>query len=245
MTLEESLRQLGWTIGRNLQIEHRPPGGEAASIRRDAAKLVALAPDVLLVVGTATAGFVLQATQNIPVVFVNTADPVGAGFVQSLARPGGNATGFTSFEYSLSGKWIELLKQIAPHMTRVAVLRDPTAAAGIGQFSAIQTVAQSLGVELTPLGVRNTDEIERDLAVFARAGNAGMIVTVGGIAYNRNLLLRLALSHNLPAIYPFRYYAVDGGLMSYGPDTLDPIRSAAAYIDRILKGEKPADMPVQ
>ena len=245
MTLEESLRQLGWTIGRNLQIEHRSPGGEAASIRRDAAELVALAPDVLLVVGTATAGLVLQATQNIPVVFVNTADPVGAGFVQSLARPGGNATGFTSFEYSLSGKWIELLKQIAPHMTRVAVLRDPTAAAGIGQFSAIQTVAQSLGVELTPLGVRNTDEIERDLAVFARAGNGGMIVTVGGIAYNRNLLLRLALSHNLPAIYPFRYYAVDGGLMSYGPDTLDPIRNAAAYIDRILKGEKPADMPVQ
>jgi putative ABC transport system substrate-binding protein len=188
---------------------------------------------------------VLQATQNIPVVFVNTADPVGAGFVQSLARPGGNATGFTSFEYSLSGKWIELIKQVAPHVRRVAVLRDPTAAAGIGQFSAIQTVAQSLGVELTPLGVRNTDEIERDLAVFARAGNGGMIVTVGGIAYNRNLLLGLALSYNLPAIYPFRYYAVEGGLMSYGPDTLDPIRSAAAYIDRILKGEKPADMPVQ
>ena len=243
--LEQSLRQLGWTIGRNLQIEHRSPGGETASIRREAAELVALAPDVLLVVGTATAGMVLQATQNIPVVFVNTADPVGAGFVQSLARPGGNATGFTSFEYSLSGKWIELLKQIAPRVTRVAVLRDPTAAAGIGQFSAIQTVAQSLGVELTPLGVRNTDEIERDLAVFARPGNGGMIVTVGGIAYNRNLLLRLALSHKLPAIYPFRYYAVDGGLMSYGPDTLDPIRNAAAYVDRILKGEKPADMPVQ
>jgi ABC-type uncharacterized transport system substrate-binding protein len=243
--LEQSLRQLGWTIGRNLQIEHRSPGGETASNCRDAAELVALAPDVLMVVGTATAGMVLQATQNIPVVFVNTADPVGAGFVQSLARPGGNATGFTSFEYSLSGKWIELLKQIAPYVTRVAVLRDPTAASGIGQFSAIQTVAQSLGVELTPLGVRNTDEIERDLAVFARAGNGGMIVTVGGIAYNRNLLLRLALSHKLPAIYPFRYYAVDGGLMSYGPDTQDPIRSAAAYIDRILKGEKPADMPVQ
>jgi ABC-type uncharacterized transport system substrate-binding protein len=242
---EQSLRQLGWTVGQNLQIEERSPGGEAASIRRAATELVALAPDVLLVVGSATAGLLLQATQTIPVVFVNTADPVGAGFVQSLARPGGNATGFTSFEYSLSGKWIELLKQIAPHVTRVAVLRDPTAASGIGQFSAIQTVAQSLGVELTPLGVRNTDEIERDLAVFARAGNGGMIVTVGGIAYRRNLFIRLALSNRLPAIYPYRYYAVDGGLMSYGPDNMDPIRNAAAYVDRILKGEKPADMPVQ
>ena len=240
---EQSLRQLGWTVGQNLQIEERSPGGEAASIRRAATELVALGPDVLLVVGTATAGLLLQATQTIPVVFVNTADPVGAGFVQSLARPGGNATGFTSFEYSLSGKWIELLKQIAPHVTRVAVLRDPTAASGIGQFSAIQTVAQSLGVELTPLGVRNTDEIERNLAVFAHAGNGGMIVTVGGIAYRRNLLIRLALSK--PAIYPYRYYAVDGGLMSYGPDNYDPIRNAAAYVDRILKGEKPADMPVQ
>jgi putative tryptophan/tyrosine transport system substrate-binding protein len=241
----QSLRQLGWTVGQNVQIEERSPGGEAASIRRAATELVALGPDVLLVVGTATAGLLLQATQTIPVVFVNTADPVGAGFVQSLARPGGNATGFTSFEYSLSGKWIELLKQIAPHVTRVAVLRDPTAASGIGQFSAIQTVAQSLGVELTPLGVRNTDEIERDLALFARAGNGGMIVTVGGIAYRRTLLIRLALSNSLPAIYPYRYYAVDGGLMSYGPDNYDPIRNAAAYVDRILKGEKPADMPVQ
>jgi putative tryptophan/tyrosine transport system substrate-binding protein len=242
---EQSLRQLGWTVGQNLQIEERSPGGEATSIRRAATELVALGPDVLLVVGNATAGLLLQATQTIPVVFVGTADPVGAGFVQSLARPGGNATGFTSFEYSLSGKWIELLKQIAPHVTRVAVLRDPTAASGIGQFSAIQTVAQSLGVELTPLGVRNTDEIERDLAVFARAGNGGMIVTVGGMAYRRNLLIRLALSNSLPAIYPYRYYAVDGGLMSYGPDIKDPIRNAAAYVDRILKGEKPADMPVQ
>ena len=242
---EQSLRQLGWTVGRDLQIDYRSPGGEAASIRRGASELVALAPDVLLAVGTSTTGPLLQATQTIPVVFVNSADPVGAGFVQSLARPGGNATGFTNFEYSVSGKWIELLKQIAPQVTRVAVLRDPTRAVGIGQFSAIQTVAQSLGVELTPLGVRNADEIERGLAAFARAGNGGMIVTVGGIAYHRNLVIRLAASHNLPAIYPFRYYAVDGGLMSYGPDTHDPIRSAAAYVDRILKGEKPADMPVQ
>jgi putative tryptophan/tyrosine transport system substrate-binding protein len=243
--LEQSLRQLGWTVGQNLQIEQRSPGGEAASIRRAAAELVALGPDVLLVNGTVTAGLLLQATQTIPVVFVNTADPVGAGFVQSLARPGGNATGFSSFEYSLSGKWIELLKQIAPHVTRVAVFRDPTSASGIGQFSAIQTVAQSLGVELTPLGVRNTDEIERGLAAFARAGNGGMIVTVGGTAYRRSLLIRLAATHTLPAIYPYRYYAMDGGLMSYGPDTREPIRNAAAYVDRILKGEKPADMPVQ
>jgi ABC-type uncharacterized transport system substrate-binding protein len=242
---EQSLRQFGWTVGQNLQIEQRLSGGEAASIRRAAAELVALGPDVLLVIGTGTASLLLQATQTIPVVFVNMADPVGAGFVQSLARPGGNATGFTSFEYSLSGKWIELLKQIAPQVTRVAVLRDHTLASGIGQFSAIQTVAQSLGVELTPLGVRNTDEIERDLAVFARAGNGGMIVTSGGIAYQRNLVIRLAASNKLPAIYPFRYYAVEGGLMSYGPDTKDPMRNAAAYVDRILKGEKPADMPVQ
>jgi len=242
---EQSLRELGWTVGRNLQIEQRLPGGEAASIRHAVAELVALGPDVLLVVGTSTSGLLLQATRTIPVVFVQLADPVGAGFVQSLARPGGNATGFTSFEYSLSGKWLELLKQIAPHITRVAIFRDPTSAGGIGQFSAIQTVAQSLGVELTPLGVRNTDEIERGLAVFARASNGGMIVTVGGIAYHRKLVIGLAASHTLPAIYPFRYYAVDGGLMSYGPDTREPIRNAAAYVDRILKGEKPADMPVQ
>jgi putative ABC transport system substrate-binding protein len=245
VVFEQSLQQLGWTVGRNLQIERRSPGGEAASIRRAAAELVALAPDVLLAVGTATTGLLLQTTQTIPVVFVNSADPVGAGFVQSLARPGGNATGFTSLEFSLSGKWIELLKQIAPQVTRVAVLRDQTNASAIGQLGAIQSVAQSLGVELTPFGVRNPDEIERDLAVFSRSRNGGLIVTVGGIAYHRNLVIRLAASNNLPAIYPFRYYCVSGGLMSYGPDTQDPIRSAAAYVDRILKGENPADMPVQ
>jgi len=186
----------------------------------------------------------LQATQTIPVVFVNLADPVGAGFVQSLARPGGNATGFTSFEYSLSGKWIELLKQIAPHVTRVAVLRD-TQASGIGQFSAIQSVAQSLGIELTPLGVRDIDEIERGVALFARSGNGGLIVTSGGLAFRRDLTIGLAARHKLPATYPFRYYALDGGLISYGPDPHDPMLRAAGYVDRILKGEKPADMPVQ
>ena len=242
---EQSLRQLGWAVGRDLQIEHRSLGGEAASMRRAAAELVALAPEVVLVVGTGTSAILLQATQTIPVVFVNLADPVGAGFVQSLARPGGNATGFTSFEYSLSGKWIELLKQIAPHVTRVAVLRDPTQASGIGQFSAIQSVAQSLGVELTPLGVRDIDEIERGVAVFARSGNGGLIVTSGGLAFRRDLTIGLAARHKLPATYPFRYYALDGGLISYGPDTRDPMRRAAGYVDRILKGEKPADMPVQ
>jgi putative ABC transport system substrate-binding protein len=178
-------------------------------------------------------------------VFVNLADPVGAGFVQSLARPGGNATGFTTYEYSMSGKWVELLKQIAPHVTRVAVLRDPTLAAGIGQFSAIQSVAQSFGIELTPFDVRDVGEIERSVSTFARSGNGGLIVTAGGVAFRRDLIIGLASRHKLPAVYPFRYYAVDGGLISYGPDTHDPMRRAAAYVDRILKGEKPADMPVQ
>ena len=245
VVFEQSLRQLGWTVGRDLQIEHRSPGGDAASIRRDAAELVALAPDVLLAVGSSTTGLLLQATQTIPVVFVNLADPVGAGFVQSLARPGGNATGFTNYEYSMSGKWVELLKQIAPHVTRVAVFRDPTLAAGIGQFSAIQSVAQSFGVELTPFSVRDPGEIERGVAAFARSGNGGLIVTAGGTAFRRNLIIGLASRYKLPAVYSFRYYATDGGLITYGPDTYDPFRSAAAYVDRILKGEKPADMPVQ
>jgi len=245
VVFEQSLRELGWTVGRDLQIDYRSPGGDAASIRRDAAELVALAPDVLLAVGSSTTGLLLQATQTIPVVFVNLADPVGAGFVQSLARPGGNATGFTNYEYSMSGKWVELLKQIAPHVTRVAVFRDPTLAAGIGQFSAIQSVAQSFGVELTPFSVRDPGEIERGVAAFARSGNGGLIVTAGGTAFRRNLIIGLASRYKLPAVYPFRYYATDGGLITYGPDTYDPIRSAAAYVDRILKGEKPADMPVQ
>jgi len=242
---EKSLRELGWMVGRDLQIDYRSPGGDASFIRRDAAELVALAPDVILSVGSSTTGLLLQATDTIPIVFVNLADPVGAGFVQSLARPGGNATGFTNYEYSMSGKWVELLKQIAPNVTRVAVIRDPTLAAGIGQFSAIQSVAQSLGVELTPVSVRDAGEVERGVAAFARSGNGGLIVTAGGTAYRRDLIIGLASRHKLPAVYPFRYHAVDGGLISYGPDTHDPIRSAAAYVDRILKGEKPADMPVQ
>ena len=245
VVFEQSLQQLGWTVGRDLQIDYRSPGGEAASIRRSAAELVALAPDLIMTVGSATMGPVQQATRTIPIVFVNLADPVGAGFVQSLARPGGNATGFTNFEYSMSGKWVELLKQIAPYVTRAAVLRDPTSAAGIGQFSAIQSIAQSLGVVLTPFSVRDAGEIERDVAAFARSGNGGLIVTAGGTAFRRDLIIGLASRHKLPAVYPFRYYAKDGGLITYGPDPRDSIRRAAAYVDRILKGEKPADLPVQ
>ena len=245
LVLEESLRQLGWTVSRDLQIDYRWPGGDADSVRRDATELAALAPDVILATGGSESEWLLRATRTIPIVFVNTADPVGAGFVQSLARPGGNATGFTTYEYSMSGKWVELLKQIAPRVTRVAVLRDPTLAAGIGQFSAIQAVAQSLGVELTPLDLRDIDELDRRVAAFARPGNGGLIVTGGGVAYRRDLVIGLTARHKLPATYPFRYYVVDGGLISYGPDTHDPIRRAAGYVDRILKGEKPADMPVQ
>jgi len=232
---EQSLRELGWMVGRDLQIDYRWPGGEAASIRRDAAELVALAPDVIMTVGSLTMGPMQQATQTIPIVFVNLADPVGAGFVQSLARPGGNATGFTNYEYSMSGKWVELLKQIAPNVKRVAILRDPTSAAGIGQFSAIQSAAQSLGVNLTPVSVRDAGEIERGVAAFARSDKGGLIVTSGGTAFRRDLIIGLASRHKLPAVYPFRYYAKDGGLITYGPDPRDSVRHAAAYVDRILK----------
>jgi putative tryptophan/tyrosine transport system substrate-binding protein len=245
VVFEQSLQQLGWTVGRDLQIDYRSSGGEAASVRRYAAELVALAPDAILTVGSVTIGPLQQATRTIPIVFVNVADPIGAGFVQSLARPGGNATGFTNFEYSMSGKWVELLKEIVPRVTRAAVLRDPTEAAGIGQFGAIQSVAQSLGVLLTPFSVRDVGEIERGVAAFARSGNGGLIVTAGGTGFRRDLIIGLASRHKLPAVYPFRYYAKDGGLITYGPDTHDPIRRAAGYIDRILKGEKPADLPVQ
>ena len=241
----QRLQQLGWTVGRNLQIDYRFAGGEADRIRQYAAELVALAPEVIMTVGSITVAPMQQATRTIPIVFTNLADPVGAGFVQSLARTGGNATGFTNFEYSMSGKWVELLKQIAPHVRRVAVLRNAASAAGIGQFAAVQGVAQSLGVELVPVGLRDATEIERGLTAFARSTNDGLIVTAGGTGSRRDLIIRLASRHNLPAVYPFHYYARQGGLMSYGPDTLDPIRRAAGYVDRILKSEKPADLPVQ
>jgi putative ABC transport system substrate-binding protein len=245
IVFEQTLQQLGWTVGRDLKIESRQVGGDLEILRRYAADLVALAPDVILSVGSVTLAPLQQTTSTIPIVFVNVPDPVGAGFVQSMARPGGNITGFSNFEYSMSSKWAELLKQIAPNVARALVFRDPTSASGIGQFAAIRSVAQSLGVEISPVNVRNTAEIERSVVAFARSGNGGVIVTTGGTAAHRKLLIDLANRHKLPAVYPYRYYTIDGGLISYGPNTHDPIRLAAGYVDRILKGENPGDMPVQ
>ncbi len=241
----QTLQQLGWAVGRNLKIKIRNVGGDLAHIPGYAAELIALSPDVIVSIGSVTVAPLQQATRTVPIVFVNVPDPVGAGFVQSMAQPGGNITGFLNFEYSMSGKWAELLKQIAPGVTRALVFRDPTTAAGVGQFGAIRSVAQSLGIELSPLNVRDTDEIERNLAAFARSGSGGVIVTPGGAAAHRGLIISLAARYKLPAVYPYRYYPVDGGLISYGPNTYDPQRRAASYVDRILKGEKPADMPVQ
>ena len=241
---EQTLQQLGWMVGRDLKIEIRQIGRDVDSLRRHAAELVALAPDVIFSIGSLTAASLQQATRTIPIVFMNVTDPVGAGLVESMAHPGANLTGFSNFEYSISGKWAELLKQIAPNVTRALVFRV-TSAAGIGQFAAIRSVAQSIGVELTPGNVADTDEIERAMAAFARSANGGVIVTTGGTAAHRKLIISLAARHKLPSVYPYRYYAVDGGLISYGPNTHDPVRRAAGYVDRILKGEKPADLPVQ
>jgi putative ABC transport system substrate-binding protein len=242
---EQALQQSGWVVGRNLKIEIRQIGSDVDRFSSYAAELVALAPDVIFTIGSVGIASLQQATRTIPIVFVNAPDPVGAGFVQTMGRPGGNITGFSSFEYSMSGKWAELLKQIAPNVTRALVLRDPTSAAGIGQFAAVRSVAQSLNVELTPVNVRDADELERNVAAFARSGNGGMIVTSGGTGARRKLIISLASRHKLPSVYPYRYFAIDGGLATYGPNTLDPVRRAAGYVDRILKGEKPADMPVQ
>ena len=242
---EQTLQQLGWTVGRDLKIETRLVGGDLDKVRRYAAELVALAPDVIFSTGSLPIASLQQATRTIPIVFMNVPDPVGAGFVESMAHPGGNITGFSNFEYSMSGKWAELLKQIAPNMTRALVFRIPTSAAGIGQFAAVRSVAQSLGVELTPVDVRDTGQIERSVAAFARSGNGGVIVTTGGTAAHRKLIISLAARYHLPTVYPYRYYTIDGGLISCGPNTHDPVRRAAGYVDRILKGEKPADMPVQ
>jgi putative ABC transport system substrate-binding protein len=245
-TFLQALALLGWTIGHNVRIDTRWAGANAADIRRHAAELAALAPDVILAHGAGAVGPLLQATRSVPIVFPAVVDPVGAGFVDSLARPGGNVTGFMSFEYSLAGKWLELLKQIAPSVTRVAVLRDSASPNGIAQFGVIQVVAPSLRVEVTPVNVRDAGEIERAIAAFARAPNGGLIVTaVAAAALHRDLIITLAARHKLPAVYPFRYYVAEGGLMSYGPDYVDQYRQAAGYVDRILKGEKPADLPVQ
>ena len=243
--LVQSLQQLGWVAGRNVKIEIRQVGADVDRAHIYAAELVALAPDVILTIGSAMIGLLQQATHTIPIVFINAPDPVGAGFVESMARPGGNITGFSNFEYGMSGKWAELLKQVAPNVRRALMLRDPASAAGIGQFAAVRSVAQSMRIELTPVDVRDDDEIKRGVAAFARAGSGGMIVAAGGTGARRGVIISLAARYKLPAIYPYRYYAVDGGLITYGPDTLDPIRRAAGYIDRILRGETPADMPVQ
>jgi len=242
---ELAIQQSGWMIGRNLKIEVRQIGSDVDRIRSYVAEFVALAPDVIITVGGVAVAQLQQATRTIPIVFVNAPDPVGAGFVQSMARPGGNITGFSNFEYSMSGKWAELLRQIVPNVTRALVLRDPTSAAGIGQFAAVRSVAQSLGIELTPVNVREAEEMERNVAAFAASGGGGMIVTAGGTGARRGFIIDLASRYKLPSVYPYRYYAADGGLVTYGPSTLDPIRQAAAYADRILKGEKPANMPVQ
>ena len=242
----QGLAQLGWTDGRNVRIDTRWSGGNADDTRRHATELAALAPDVILANGSAATGPLLQATRSVPIVFTLTPDPVGAGFVDSLAQPGGNATGFTSYEYGLSGKWPELLKQIAPSVTRVAVLRDPAITAGIGQFGAIQAVAPSLGVVASPVNVRDAGEIERAITAFARSANGGLIVTGSSLAVvHRNLIVTLAARHKLPAIYYERFFVAAGGLVSYGPNLVDQFRRAASYVDRILKGEKPADLPVQ
>jgi ABC-type uncharacterized transport system substrate-binding protein len=242
----QGLQQLGWTDGRNVRIDTRWGAGDADRSRGYAAELVALAPDIILASGTSTMGPLLRATRTVPIVFTQVTDPVGAGFVDSLARPGGNATGFTLSEYGISGKWLELLKEIAPRVTRAAVLRDPDMAAGSGQLGAIQSVAPSFGVELSPVNVRDAPEIERAVAAFARGSNGGLIVSASGLAIvHRDLIITLAARHRLPAVYFARYFVTGGGLISYGSDNIDPHRRAAGYVDRILKGEKPADLPVQ
>ena len=242
----QALQQFGWTDGRNARIDTRWGGLNAGDIRKFATELVELAPDVILTSSSAATAPMLQATRTIPIVFTIVIDPVGAGYVDNLARPGGNVTGFTIYEYSMSGKWLELLKSIAPSLTRAIVLRDPAVASGPGQFAAIQAVAQSLGVELRPVDVRDAGEIERAIAAFAQRANSGLIVTGStGAAVHRELIITLAARHRLPAIYNSRFWTAADGLMSYGPDFLDQFRRAAGYVDRILRGEKPSDLPVQ
>ena len=242
----QALALLGWTIGRNVRIDTRWATTDVAEIRRHAAELAALAPDVILAHAATTVGPLLEATRTVPVVFPTVIDPVGAGYVDSLARPGGNVTGFISFEYSLSGKWLELLKEIAPGLTRVAVLRNAATPSGPGQFGVIQAVAPSLRVEVNAVNVLDAGEIERAVAAFARAPNGGLIVTASPLAQrHRDLIVALAARHKLPAVYNERYFVAAGGLITYGSDRTEQYRRAAAYVDRILKGEKPADLPVQ
>jgi putative tryptophan/tyrosine transport system substrate-binding protein len=242
----QGLQELGWIDGRNVRIDYRWGAADVDRIRRYAEELVALAPHVVVSSGTPTVVALQQATSSVPIVFVQAVDPVGGGFVENLARPGGNITGFSVFEYGISGKWLELLKEISPRLTRAAILRDLALASGSGQLGAIQSVAPSLGVELSPVGVGDTGAIERALAAFARSSNGGLIVTASSLAIvHRELIITLAARHRLPAVYFQRTFVTAGGLISYGPDSVGPFRRAAGYVDRILKGEKPADLPVQ
>ena len=242
----QGLRELGWVEGRNLRIDYRWAAGDAGRYRKFAAELVALAPDVILCLGTSGVRALLQVTQTVPIVFVQATDPVGGGLVASLARPGGNVTGVAQRDFGLNAKALELLKQLAPAVTRVAVLRDPTTTSGAGQFGAIQAVAPSFRVELIPIDMRDAVEIERAITAFAGAPNGGLIVTTGvSGSHHRKVIVKLAMKHRLPAVYPFRFFVTDGGLVSYGPDALEPYRHAARYVDRILKGEKAGDLAVE
>jgi len=245
LAFAQGLQELGWTVGRNLRIDTRWAASDADRARKYAAELVALAPDIIVANGASVLGPLQQATRAVPIVFVNVPDPVGGGNVASLAHPSGNATGFMQSEYSMSAKWLELLKEIAPRVTRAVVIRDPTSTPGVGQFAVIQSAAGSLGVELSPIDMRDAGEIERGVTAFARAPNGGLIVTTAGSVTRRGLIIALAARHKLPAVYPYRYHVSGGGLISYGPDVVDQFRQAAGYVDRILKGEKPADLPVQ
>lgn len=241
---QQALAALGWTQDRNLRIDYRWAEGNAGRVREYAAELVALAPDVILAVGSPVVGPLLQATRTVPVVFLNVVDPVGSGYAASLARPGGNATGFSQFEYRISGKWMELLAELTPSLSQVAVIRDIRTAPGIGQFAVIQAMAPP-GIELLPVNTASAAEIENAITALGRSQNGGgVIVTAGGTAIHRDLIISLVARHRLPTVFPFRYYVTSGGLISYGPNSIDPIRRAAGYVDRILKGEKPADMPV-
>src|SRR5262245_5424014 len=243
---QQALAQSGWIIGRNVRIDTRWGGGKSEDIRRHAMELVALSPDVILAHGASTVRPLVQATRSVPIVFPIAGDPVGAGFVDSLAKPGGNVTGFMTVEYSFGGKWLEILKEIAPGVMRVAVLRDASQGSGTSQFAVIQGMASSLQVEVSPVNARGADEIERAVSAFARSSNGGMIVTSGGAAQlHRNLIVTLAARHKLPAVYNGRHFVTGGGLISYGVDFIDQYQRAAGYVDRILKGEKPADLPVQ
>ena len=243
---EQALGQLGWTPGRNVRIDYRFSGGDTATSRKQAEELVALAPDVIVTSGSFSTGILLQATRTVPVLFTIVPDPVGSGFVDSLAQPGGNATGFMQFEYGLSGKWLELLKEIAPSLTRVIVLWDPAITAGIGQFTIIQSVATSAGVDVRPVNLRDAGEIERAISAFARSQNGGLIVTTSALStVHRDLIIALAARLKLPAVYYERFFVTAGGLISYGANFIDQYRRAASYVDRILKGEQPADLPVQ